>query len=88
MRHAPLSACLLFAVAACTPDEPPATPAPAASTAAVTATPAAGHQATYTCGDLAVAVRFDNSADTAVLTVDVLGRRMVHVLEGENDGQI
>ncbi len=24
----------------------------------------------------------------AVLTVDVLGRRMVHVLEGENDGQI
>ena len=70
MRHAPLSACLLFAVAACTPDEPPATPAPAASTAAVTATPAAGHQATYTCGDLAVAVRFDNSADTAVLTVD------------------
>ena len=69
MRHAPLSACLLFAVAACTPDEPPATPAPAASTAAVTATPAAGHQATYACGDLEVKVRFDNTADTAVLAI-------------------
>ena len=48
---------------------PPVEAAPAASTAAVTATPAAGHQATYACGDLEVKVRFDNTADTAVLAI-------------------
>lgn len=67
MRHAPLYACILSAVAACTPAEPPATPAAAAPNSTIV--PAADHQATYTCGDLAVAVRFDNSADTAVLAI-------------------
>ena len=32
-------------------------------------TPAADHLATYACGDLAVKVRFDNTADTAVLAI-------------------